>query len=117
MNSLIKRCLFGCAFLMPFSAYAAGGAGLSFDEWYEEFRREAVEKGVSAQILDSAFFDVKLIPAVISFDRKQPEFRQDFQSYIDNAINSLRIRKAQRLLQTHKEIFDEISKKYGRNII
>lgn len=113
MNSLIKRCLFGCAFLMPFSAYAAGGAGLSFDEWYEEFRREAVEKGVSAQILDSAFFDVKLIPAVISFDRKQPEFRQDFQSYIDNAINSLRIRKAQRLLQTHKEIFDEISKKYG----
>ena len=62
---------------MPFSACAAGGAGLSFDEWYEEFRREAVENGVSAQILDSAFFDVKLVPAVISFDRKQPEFRQD----------------------------------------
>ncbi len=113
MNSLMKWCLFGCAVFAPLPASAAGGAGLSFDEWYEEFRREAVENGVSAQTLDSAFFDVRLLPSVISFDRKQPEFRQDFQSYIDNAINALRIRKARRMLQNHKKIFDEISAKYG----
>ena len=113
MSFWMKWCLVGCAVFSPVSAVAEGGAGLSFDEWYEEFRREAVESGVSAQTLDKAFFDLKLLPAVISSDRKQPEFRKDFQSYIDNAINGLRVRKAVKLLQTHKKIFDEISLKYG----
>ncbi len=85
---------------------------LPFNEWVEEFRREAVNNGVSAQSLDRAFRSLKLEPKVIAFDRKQPEFRQDFQSYMDNSINNLRIKKAQGLLKKHSSLLKEIEKKY-----
>lgn len=93
---------------------AYGGTdSLTFDEWYEEFRREAVDSGVSAQTLDIAFAEQKLIPSVITRDRKQPELRKDFQTYIDNAINVLRVRKAKRMLAENKALLDDIYKKYG----
>lgn len=93
------------------SAHAA--ENMSFAEWYEEFRREAVDNGVSAQTLDIAFAEQRLIPSVITRDRKQPELRKDFQSYIDNAINVLRIRKAAKMLADNKELLDSVYKEYG----
>lgn len=101
--------LLGMACSLP----AYGAESLSFAEWYEEFRREAVNNGVSAQTLDTAFAEQRLIPSVITRDRKQPELRKDFQTYIDNAINSLRIRKAQRMMNENKALLDGIYKKYG----
>ncbi len=92
---------------------ACGAESLTFAEWYEEFRREAVEKGISAQTLDIAFAEQKTLPSVITRDRKQPELRKDFQSYIDNAINVSRIRKAKRLLSENEALLNGIYKKYG----
>ncbi len=89
-----------------------GGTGATFEEWLEDFRREAVDIGISAKTLDTAFRSVRIYPEVISLDRKQPEFRRDFQTYIDKAVNAQRIKQAQKLLKTHKDLFDEIEKKY-----
>lgn len=113
MNLWLKYGVMCCAFLSssPLSA-ATGGMGLTFEEWVEEFRREAVENGISAQSLDTAFQSLQLRPEVISLDRKQPEFRRDFQSYMDSAINAQRIRKAKKLLEEHAALFKEIEKKY-----
>ena len=94
-------------------AASTGGTGLTFDEWIEEFRREAVEDGISAQSLDMAFQSLTLRPEVIKFDRKQPEFRRDFQTYLDNAINSSRIKKAKALLKKHEKLFKDLEKKYN----
>lgn len=100
-------------YVLSFSSIAAeSGVGITFDEWLEDFRREAVDDGVSAQALDLAFQSLELRPEVIRSDRKQPEFRRGFQSYLDNAINILRIKKAKKLLQTHEALFKEIEKKY-----
>lgn len=102
--------LLGLSCSLP--AYGAADS-LTFDEWREEFRREAVDSGVSAQTLDIAFAEQKLIPSVITRDRKQPELRKDFQSYIDNAINVLRIRKAKKMLAQNESLLNDIYKKYG----
>ncbi len=113
MNSWLKCGVFCCAVLgsSPLSA-ATGGVGLTFEEWVEEFRREAVNNGISAQSLDRAFQFLRLEPGVITMDRKQPEFRRDFQSYIDNAINVPRIKKAQKLMNEHADLLKQIEQKY-----
>ena len=114
MNLLLKYGVICYAFLSSSSLLAdTGGVGLTFDEWVEEFRREAVDEGVSAQSLDLAFQSLQLRPEVVSLDRKQPEFRRDFQSYLDNAVNENRIKKAQKLFKEHEELFKEIERKYG----
>lgn len=98
---------------MACSLSAHGAENMSFAEWYEEFRREAVDNGVSAQTLDIAFAEQQLIPSVITRDRKQPELRKDFQTYIDNAINVLRIRKARKMLADNEELLNAVYKEYG----
>ena len=109
----IKYGIICCAFLTSTSLFAAtSGTGLTFDEWIEEFRREAVDNGISAQSLDLAFQSLELRPEVIALDRKQPEFRRDFQSYIDNAINVSRIKKARKLQEKYTNLFKEIEQKY-----
>ena len=113
MISWLKWCIVCSAIFKAAVFPAAAEVGMSYEEWYEEFRREAVQKGISAQVLDKAFAEIKPIPAVISSDRKQPELRKDFQSYIDNAINALRVRRAQNLIKTHQELFDSVAQKYG----
>lgn len=112
MKSLLKYGIFGCALLCSPPHAASNSVGLSFDEWVEEFRREAVEDGVSAQTLDYAFRDLQLVPKVVQSDRKQPEFRRDFQTYLDNAINVARIKRARALLTKHAALFKEIEQKY-----
>ena len=112
MNPWVKYSIFCCVVLSSSPLSAANNVGLTFEEWIEEFRREAVENGISAQSLDRAFQSLRLEPAAITMDRKQPEFRQDFQSYIDNAINALRIRRAQRLMKQHADLLKEIEEKY-----
>lgn len=114
MKSWLKWGVFCYTLLNAVPSQAAiSGVGLTFEEWVEEFRREAVENGISAQSLDRAFQELEIQPAVIMLDRKQPEFRRDFQSYIDNAINLARIKKARTMMQTHEKLLNEIEKKYG----
>ena len=109
----LKYGVFCYAFLTSAPLFAAtGGIGLTFDEWIEEFRREAVDDGISAQSLDMAFQSLQLYPEVIVSDRKQPEFRRDFQSYLDNAINIPRIKNARKLMEQHAALFKEIERKY-----
>ena len=98
----------GTAFPAP-----AHNVPVSFSEWYEEFRREAVDKGISAQTLDIAFAEAQILHDVISRDRKQPELRQSFQSYLDNAINDLRIRKAKEMRSVYADLLAKVEEKYG----
>lgn len=113
MKSLLKYGIICYAFLSaPSSVASTSGIGLTFEEWIEEFRREAVEEGISAQTLDTAFQSLDLHPEVIKLDRKQPEFRRDFQSYLDNAINARRIKKARELLEKNKNLFKKLEQIY-----
>ena len=112
----MKKRIGKIAFLLTvgtaFSA-TAHNAPVSFSEWYEEFRREAVDKGISAQTLDIAFAEAQILHDVISRDRKQPELRQTFQAYLDNAINAVRVKKAKEMRVLHADLLENIEKRYG----
>ena len=113
MRPWLKYGIIGGVFLLPCPlAASTSGVGMSFEEWVEEFRRDAVEEGVSAQSLDAAFRDLQIRPEVILSDRKQPEFRRDFQSYLDNAINNARIKEAQKMMRQYEKLLKDIEKKY-----
>lgn len=88
-------------------------AAMSFDDWYEEFRRDAVEQGVRVSALDIAFQDVQMLDSVILADRKQPEFRKDLKSYLENAVNNRRISLAKKALKEHRSFLNGLYEKYG----
>ncbi|MCQ2915099.1 MAG: lytic murein transglycosylase [Alphaproteobacteria bacterium] len=87
----------------------------SFEEWVEEFRRDAVVEGLSPQLLDSilSLYHSNHTNKVINNDRNQPEAQRDFNSYINNSINTLRINKARKAKEKHFKLLNGIEKKFG----
>jgi membrane-bound lytic murein transglycosylase B len=84
-----------------------------FAVWIEELKAEAKARGISDETLNSALDGLQPIPRVIRLDRNQPEFQQDFRSYIDGRISEKRIKQGRRLLLEHRDLFEKIRDRYG----
>ena len=84
-----------------------------FKIWLEDFKIQAIKKGISQETIDITFKNAKFLEKVISYDRKQPEFYEDTLTYVSKRATKNRADKAINLLQKNKKIFIEIEKKFG----
>jgi len=84
-----------------------------FDDWLKDLRVEALDKGIRPATLDEALTGIQPIPRVIELDRKQPEFTLTFAQYLERVVPVSRQNKARDRFKTHKQLLDEIGKKYG----
>ena len=86
---------------------------MGFKQWLGDFKKEALNKGISQSTLDSAFKNIKLNQKVLQSDKKQPEFTKTFFEYFDRAVSDSRINKGLKNYAKHQELLDEVTKKYG----
>lgn len=93
----------------PFTAQA----GDKFDAWVVDFKKDAVRKGISDEIVNQAMAGVKPIPRIIELDRKQPEGTMTFAKYQKRVINDARVAQGRRLYKQHRVLLDATAKKYG----
>lgn len=84
----------------------------SFADWRAELRTEALERGISAEIVDRAFSGLTPNPRVLELDDQQPEFTWTFWQYIDNAISDGRVAEGRRRLQEHGDLLRAVEAEY-----
>ena len=84
----------------------------TFDSWLISFKKNALTKGISQETIDIAFKDVKFLDVVIKYDRKQPEFFEDTNTYVSKRANSVRANKAKKLLKVNSNLFIDIENKF-----
>ena len=106
-----KRIVFSLVFLMItlFSELAQA----DFDLWLADFKKEALNEGISQVTLDKAFDNIVPIPQVIKLDRSQPEFILPFSDYIHQRVTPQQIAIGRKLLLQHQDLFDAIENEYG----
>ncbi len=85
----------------------------TFAEFTAGLRQEALSKGISADIFDTAFDGIAPIARVIELDRSQPEFTLSLDEYLTKVVSATRAAKAREKLKQHREILTVISKKFG----
>ena len=85
----------------------------SFETWQAEFRTEALSKGISPDVFDTAFVGLQPIKRVIELDRSQPEFTMTLDTYLSRIVSNTRVKNARQKLTEHKRVLDEVSKKFG----
>jgi len=83
-----------------------------FKIWLKSYKKIALKKGISQETIDIAFKNVKFLPQVIKYDRKQPEFYEDTITYVDKRANTLRVKIAKKLLKANKILFDDVENKF-----
>ena len=85
----------------------------AFQGWLMEVRAEASGRGISDATLDTALSGIKPVMRVIELDRRQPEFTEDFGSYLRRRTNDERRERGRAMLARHRALLDKIQAEYG----
>src|SRR5262249_53412387 len=85
----------------------------SFERWLEDFKKEAVSKGISPQVLAAAQSDFVFDPAVIKRDRSQQVFSQSFLQFSDRMTAAPRLKAGLAQLEKNRLLFARIEKDFG----
>jgi lytic murein transglycosylase len=99
-------------FCAPVMAASCGDSAGGFENWLEQFKREAGAQGVSASAL-SALNGVTYDPQVVRLDRSQRSFKLSFEAFYARRVNDALIRRGKGLIAAHRGTFERIEKRYG----
>jgi membrane-bound lytic murein transglycosylase B len=86
---------------------------LSFAEWLTGVRAEALTLGIGQATLDGALTGLDPVDTVIERDRTQAEIVQTLDQYLAQRVSARVVRTAQSMRQSHRDLLNEVSGKYG----
>ena len=83
-----------------------------FITWVQNFKIKAVNSGVSKQVVDDVMSGVIFLPKVIEYDRFQPEFYEDTDTYIKKRTNKKKVKRGLILYEKEKSTINRIENEF-----
>tara|TARA_Y100000590_G_scaffold266019_1_gene298791 strand:- start:893 stop:1891 length:999 start_codon:yes stop_codon:yes gene_type:complete len=83
-----------------------------FDSWIISFKNYAIKNGVSKKTLDITLSKVKFLPKVIEYDRYQPEFYEDTNTYISKRTSTNKLKKGKNLYIENSTLILNVESKF-----
>ncbi len=87
-------------------------ANNDFNQWLEDFKETAINKGISKKTVKTVMDDAKFLPKVIEYDRYQPEFYEDTYTYIGKRANKEKVKKGMSLYKKEKDTINKIENEF-----
>ena len=69
---------------------------VAFEVWLADLKAEALQDGISQEILDITFKGLTPNAKVVDLDRRQPEFTQTAKQYLEKRVSPLRIKNGRK---------------------
>ncbi len=88
-------------------------ANKDFTFWKNDFKKRAIQSGISKDIVDEVMSNAKFLSKVIEYDRYQPEFYEDTYTYINKRSSKKKITSGIKLYKKEKDIIDKVEKEFG----
>ncbi|NOY71615.1 MAG: lytic murein transglycosylase [Gammaproteobacteria bacterium] len=120
MNFKTSLCFLFLVVSVTLTHYAAADSHDSYSAWLVEFKKEAMEKGISEKILEKAFQGVKPQRRVVTLDRSQPETVQTLQDYISKRVTPYGIEVGRKKFTENNALLKKIESRFavqGRFIV
>ena len=83
-----------------------------FSTWLENYKKYAINQGVSKKTVNEAFKNTKTLKRIITYDRNQPEFIEKTDVYVAKRVNKQKVIYAKKLINNNKKLLDKVEKKY-----
>ncbi|MBO0902579.1 lytic murein transglycosylase [Jiella sonneratiae] len=87
--------------------------GGDFQAFLDGVRQEALAKGLSQNAVDTAVADMRFEPKVISRDRAQGVFAQDWRQFATRMVSGYRLKYGRQNLQKYDEVFEDVEAQTG----
>jgi len=84
-----------------------------FNSWIISFKNYAINKGISKKTLDKIMPKVKFLPKVIEYDRYQPEFYEDTNTYIGKRTSNEKLKKGKNLFNQNRSLILNVESKFN----
>ncbi len=107
------KCLLALLILVTSLQALAQDSQLPFEDWLAIVIAEAREQGIREDIIQQALVPVTPIPQVISNDRSQAEFTENFEQYLEKRVTQWRIDTGRARLAQHRELLEQVGAHYG----
>lgn len=98
--------------ILSISHSSATVSNSEFNTWVKSFKIKAINSGVSKKVVNDVMSDVIFLPNVIKYDRFQPEFYEDTNTYIRKRTNKTKVRKGLALYKKEKLTINRIEKEF-----
>jgi membrane-bound lytic murein transglycosylase B len=105
--------LFAAAVFSGSSAEASPLRTMSEYSWLQQLEQQAVEDGVSPNVVHEALDNFSPNPRVVELDQKQPEATVAFETYRHNAVTPARVKKGAEALRLYEKELAAIEARTG----
>ena len=106
----IKTYVFFLFVIINFNAYANDP---EFEEWKEKFKLIALERGVSLNTIENTVGKSSFLKNVIKYDRYQPEFYEDTNTYVSKRANIKKVNFGIKIYNINKRVIDKITNEFS----
>ncbi len=83
-----------------------------FNDWKVKFKKRAMNEGISKSTVNNLIDKSKFLPDVIKYDRYQPEFYEDTNTYISKRTSSKKVKLGKIILNKENNIINKVSSEY-----
>ena len=94
------------------AAQCGNGPG-GFQTWLQQFKREAVARGISQSTVSTALDGVSYSSQVIGLDRNQKSFKLSFDEFYRKRVSNAMIAQGRQLIQKHSSTLQRIQQRTG----
>lgn len=121
MTSMLWKSGSRAALRLAVAAFAMLAVGLTSDiadaaspsQWVKDFWPTAKAAGVSRNTYNAALRNFQPDPEVLEKASNQAEFKLEIWEYLHNTVTEKRITQGRGLLVTHRNLLDQIERRYG----
>lgn len=85
----------------------------SFEEYVDQLKTEAVDKGFSETLVNAAFENLKYYQRAVKADKSQPEFKLTLDRYIQTRVPDWKVKQARKYFNENKALLEQVSAAYG----
>ncbi len=83
-----------------------------FSSWIVEFKKKAINEGISEKTVDAVMNNAIFLPKVIEYDRYQPEFYEDTKTYVSKRTSKDKVKKGKRIYKKNKNLINIVDKEF-----
>ena len=83
-----------------------------FSSWIIEFKKKAINEGISEKTVDTVMNNAIFLPKVIEYDRYQPEFYEDTKTYVSKRTSKEKVKKGKRIYKKNKNLINIVDKEF-----
>jgi len=83
-----------------------------FNSWIIEFKKKAINEGISERTVDEVMNNAIFLPKVIEYDRYQPEFYEDTKTYVSKRTSKDKVQKGKRIYKKNKNLINIVDKEF-----